>query len=315
MLGGSIGSSTGSENTGWSISVPARFTAAALRLLADVVQQPKFEASALETERALALAELAMLRDDMSRYPLRLVAQSAFGDHPYGAGVLGSDTSLRAITNPEVRAWHAAHVLRGPTVIGIVCGEEPDMVARDVIAMFDVLRPGVASKIAAPVWPDRPVARAELGDAKAPPNGSWRWRSPGRRDEIDDRMAAELIGTVASGLGGRFFDELRDRQSLAYTVRAFALEWTLAGMFIGYIATSPSKEAVARAGLLAEFAKLCESGVSAEELAEAQDLPRWGPTRSRRQEWSRGARGNDRRVGYLARDSKSWRPTSAGSAP
>ncbi len=67
-----------------------------------------------------------------------------------------------------------------------------------------------------------------------------------------------------------FFDALCDRQSLAYTVRAFALEWTTAGMFTGYIATSPAKEAVARAGLLAEFAKLRESGVTAEELAQAQ---------------------------------------------
>jgi zinc protease len=267
MLGGSIGSSTGSENTGWSISVPARFTTPALRLLADVVQQPRLEEPALETERALALAELAMLRDDMSRYPLRLVTQSAFGDHPYGAGVLGNETSLRAITNPDVRDWHAAHVLRGATVIGIVCGEEPDVVARDVIGAFDALRPGVPGEIAGPVWPRRPVARAEQRE-KSQTALALAFPGPARRD--GDRMVAGLIGTVASGLGGRFFDELRDRQSLAYTVRAFALEWTLAGMFIGYIATSPSKEAVARAGLLAEFAKLCESGVSADELAQAQ---------------------------------------------
>jgi len=267
MLGGSIGSSTGSENTGWSISVPARFTAPALRLLADVVQQPRLEEGALETERALALAELAMLRDDMSRYPLRLVTQSAFGDHPYGAGVLGSETSLRAITNPDVREWHAAQVLRGPTVIGIVTGEAPDAVARDVIGAFDVLRPGVPSEIAAPSWPRRPVVRAEQR-AKAQTALALAFPGPARSD--GDRMVAELIGTVASGLGGRFFDELRDRQSLAYTVRAFALEWTLAGMFIGYIATSPSKEDVARAGLLGEFAKLCESGVTADELAQAQ---------------------------------------------
>jgi zinc protease len=267
MLGGSIGSSPGSENTGWSISVPARFTAPALRLLADVVQQPRLEEAALDTERALALAELEMLRDDMSRYPLRLVTRSAFGDHPYGAGVLGSETSLRAITNPDVREWHATHVLRAPTVIGIVCGEEPDAVARDVIGAFDVLRPGVPREIAAPSWPRQPVARAEQR-AKAQTALALAFPAPARGD--GDRTVAELIGTVASGLGGRFFDELRDRQSLAYTVRAFALEWTLAGMFIGYIATSPSKEAVARAGLLGEFAKLCESGVTADELAQAQ---------------------------------------------
>ena len=83
-------------------------------------------------------------------------------------------------------------------------------------------------------------------------------------------MVAELIAMVASGLGGRFFDELRDRQSLAYTVRAFAVEWTMAGMFVGYIATSPDKERAARTGLLREFAKLCEDGVPADELARAQ---------------------------------------------
>jgi zinc protease len=267
MLGGSIGSSTGSENTGWSISVPARFTAEALQLLAGVVQQPLLEDAALETERTLALAEHALLRDDMYRYPLRLVAQSAFGDHPYGAGVLGTEASLETITAGDVRAWHAERVLHGPTVIGVVSGEDPDAVARDVSRVFGVLRPGEPSGIAAPAWPRRPVARIEQR-AKAQTALALAFPGPARGDS--DRTVAELIGTVASGLGGRFFDELRDRQSLAYTVRAFALEWTMAGMFVGYIATSPAKEAVARAGLLGEFAKLCESGVSAEELAEAQ---------------------------------------------
>ena len=76
----------------------------------------------------------------------------------------------------------------------------------------------------------RPVARIEQR-AKAQTALALAFPGPARSD--GDRTVAELIGTVASGLGGRFFDELRDRRSLAYTVRAFALEWTLAGMFIG----------------------------------------------------------------------------------
>jgi zinc protease len=267
MLGGSIGSSTGSENTGWSISVPARFTTEALDLLSDVVQRPLLEGAALETERTLALAEHALLRDDMYRYPLRLVTQSAFGTHPYGAGVLGTEASLQAITHADVRAWHAERVLRGATVIGVVSGEDPDTVARDIIGAFAALRPGAAAAIAPPAWPGRPEARIEQR-AKAQTALALAFPGPARGDS--DRTVAELIGTVASGLGGRFFDELRDRQSLAYTVRAFALEWTTAGMFIGYIATSPGKEAIARAGLLGEFAKLRESGVTADELGEAQ---------------------------------------------
>jgi len=148
-----------------------------------------------------------------------------------------------------------------------VSGEDPDTVARDIIGAFAALRPGVAAAIAPPTWPGRPEARIEQR-AKAQTALALAFPGPARGDS--DRTVAELIGTVASGLGGRFFDELRDRQSLAYTVRAFALEWTTAGMFIGYIATSPGKEAIARAGLLGEFAKLRESGVTADELGEAQ---------------------------------------------
>ena len=79
-----------------------------------------------------------------------------------------------------------------------------------------------------------------------------------------------MIAGVASGLGGRFFDELRDKQSLGYTVHAYTSERALAGSFVSYIATSPEKEEVARRGLLAEFAKLRETPVTAKELEQAQ---------------------------------------------
>jgi zinc protease len=80
-----------------------------------------------------------------------------------------------------------------------------------------------------------------------------------------------LIATVASGLGGRFFDELRDRQSLAYTVQAGVSERRAAGMFVSYIATSPEKESIARDGLLAEFAKLRDVGVTEGEITRAKE--------------------------------------------
>jgi zinc protease len=92
--------------------------------------------------------------------------------------------------------------------------------------------------------------------------------SPPRNDPA--RYAAHLLAGVASGLGGRFFDELRDRQSLAYTVHASATERALAGLFISYIATGPEKEDTARQGLLAEFAKLRAERVTDEELERAK---------------------------------------------
>jgi zinc protease len=63
---------------------------------------------------------------------------------------------------------------------------------------------------------------------------------------------------------------LRDKQSLAYTVSAFPVERRAAGAFGAYIATSPAREEEARAGLLGEFAKLCDAPPTAEEVERAQ---------------------------------------------
>ena len=57
-----------------------------------------FPDDALETERAIALADLVALRDDMYRYPVRLATQAAFAGHPYGVPPTGDERTLPTIT-------------------------------------------------------------------------------------------------------------------------------------------------------------------------------------------------------------------------
>jgi zinc protease len=268
MLGGTIAASAGSDSFGWSLSVPTSRLGEALELLGDVILRPTIPDDAFETERTVALSNVAMLRDDMLRYPMRLASSVAFKGHPYGTPPMGTEESLRALTAEQAREWHMAKVLESAVVIGVVADVEPrhaaDLVARELGA----LQPAKAPKVAKPRWPKSVKIAAESRD-KAQTAIALAFPGPSRTD--DSRFAANLIATVASGLGGRFFDELRDRQSLAYTVQVAASEKRLAGMFLSYIATSPEKEGVARTGLLAEFAKLREAAVSPEELDRAKE--------------------------------------------
>ena len=267
MLGGTISASAGSDSFGWSFSVPTARLPQALELLGDVVQRPTFPEDSFETERAVALSNVAMLRDDMYRYPARLASSVAFGSHPYGRPVMGTEESLRAISAEQAREWHRSRVLESAAVIGIVADVDPKEAADLVAREFSVLEPKKSPKVGKPRWPKSVKIAAESRD-KSQTAIALAFPAPSRTD--DDRFAASLIGTVASGLGGRFFDELRDRQSLAYTVSAGLSEKRLAGIFVSYIATSPEKEEIARSGLLAEFAKLRERPVGEDELARAK---------------------------------------------
>jgi zinc protease len=267
LLGGSVGGSVGSESFGWSISVPSRHASAAIALLADVAQFATIPVDAFETERAIALADLAALRDDMYRYPVRLATSAAFAGHPYGVPATGDEITLPALTVEDVRAWHRARLLNAPAVVAVVGDAEPAELATLAAGSFDALRGGRVQPLAAPSWPSSVIQRVEQRE-KAQTALALMFPGPSRSD--DTRFATAMIAGVASGLGGRFFDELRDKQSLGYTVHAFASERALAGAFVAYIATGPEKEEVARRGLLAEFAKLRERPVTAKELEQAQ---------------------------------------------
>jgi zinc protease len=267
LLGGSVGGSAGSESFGWSISVPSRHAAAAIELLSDVAQHATIPLDAFETERALALADLTALRDDMYRYPVRLATSAAFAGHPYGVPATGDELTLPTIAVEQAREWHRTRLLHAPTVIALVGDAEPSELAGLAAGAFGALRGGRALPLGAPTWPAALVQRVEQRE-KAQTALALMFPGPARSD--DARFATAMIAGVASGLGGRFFDELRDKQSLGYTVHAFASERALAGAFVAYIATGPEKEEVARRGLLAEFEKLREAPVTAKELEQAQ---------------------------------------------
>src|ERR1700730_17611792 len=133
MLGGSISASAGSDSFGWSLSVPVSRLAEAIELLGDVIQRPTIPDDALETERTVALSTVAMLRDDMYRYPMRLANSVAFAGHPYGTPTMGKEETLRAISAEQAREWHKSKVLESAAVIGIVADVDPKEAA-DIVA-------------------------------------------------------------------------------------------------------------------------------------------------------------------------------------
>jgi len=240
---------------------------AAVELLADVAYGAVIPEEALETERTMVLSDLAALRDDMFRFPMRLVMNGAYAGHPYARSPLGTEESVRAVGTEEVRQWYRGRLLSSPLVIGVVGDMIPADVAGVIARAFEALAPATSPHLAPPSWPRGETVVAESRE-KAQTALALAFPGPSRNDER--RFAAHVTATIASGLGGRFFDELRDRQSLAYTVHALTSEHTLAGMFLSYIATSPEKEETARRGLLAQFERLRAEPVTDEELNRAR---------------------------------------------
>jgi zinc protease len=86
----------------------------------------------------------------------------------------------------------------------------------------------------------------------------------------DDRFALELLVAALSGQGGRLFLELRDKQSLCYSVAAHAVDGLEPGSFSIYMGTSPDKVDRALEGIDRIWRTIVDDGLTDVEIARAQ---------------------------------------------
>ena len=266
-LGGTLSGSVTLDWLGFSTSVLASGLAPAAELLARVLAAPTHDTSQVEAERRLLVEETTQAADDMFRFPFQLAFAEGFGEQGYGVPALGLPADLGSITAAEVRAWHGRALLE-PRGVVVAVGD------LDVDATLAVLEGAFGGAARTPAALDQPVAWRPGASGtprvvtreKAQTAFAMAFPGPSRRDP--SRYAAEVWSAVASGLGGRLFEALRDRRSLAYTVLASSWQKARGGAFLAYIATSPEREEEARREMLRELERFATERVSAAELSQ-----------------------------------------------
>lgn len=267
-LGGSLGGSVALDWLGFSCSVLARELAPAAGLLARVLAEPAYLPAQVEAERRLLVEEATQAADDMFRFPFQLAFRTAFGGRDYGVPSLGLPEQLATLTVDEVRAWHGAQLAgRRPVIVAVGELDPVDAAGTLAGAFLGPARPGAG--LDHPVsWALPPAGATEVVQRdKAQTAFAMAFPGPSRREP--DRYAAEVWAAVASGLGGRLFESLRDRRSLAYTVVASSWQKARAGAFLTYIATSPEREEEARREMLRELERFAAERVTSAELDQA----------------------------------------------
>lgn len=268
-LGGTLLPGLALDWLGWSTSVLSQHLGSAAALMAQLLTVPTLEDTAVTAERDLLVEETRQAADDMFRYPFQLAFREAFGARGYGLPSLGLPETLAGITPAAVRLWHRdCFAGRRATVLAV--GEIDPETAIDTLA--GIFGGWPAAPSAPPADAERWLATGSARELrvvrqKAQSALAMVFPGPSRRDA--EYPVAEVWAAIASGLGGRLFESLRDKRSLAYTVMALAWARGRAGSLATYIATSPEREAEARAAMLEELGRFAGQPVSREELTQA----------------------------------------------
>ncbi len=268
-LGGGLAPHVSSDWFGFDTSVLADQAVEGAGLLHSVLHAPGFDEGEVDRERGTLADEVAQAADDMLRYPVQLALRAGFGDSGYGLPAQGLPESVAALTAGMVRGWHACELAEGRTAVVAVGDLEPERFAERLAGWFGKDPPRDPAPIATGgAWRtlEGPGVVA-IERAKRQTGLAILFPGPSRTDP--DRFAAMVWSAIASGLGGRLFHALRDKQSLAYTVIASSWQRAGAGALLLYLATSPEREAEARDALLLELARFRDAPPDREELVRA----------------------------------------------
>lgn len=268
-LGSSIGISLTPDYFGFSMKLLAERVPEGLAVLKEVISHPIFPAEEVEKEKQSIYGEIRRRQDSMFSHAFDQFNHACYGDQPYGLPSAGIAEAVAAQTSEALRTWHRQFV-RG---------------AEAVIAVVGDIDYNTLVELLADVLPEGESSTSSLEPIKFAPPGEQIVRCtkqqtafilgfPGVPVTNDDRHALDVLSEIASGLAGRFFQAVRGDNALAYAVTAYHRARRDAGNFITYTATSPAREAEARAIILAECEKLAQEPVKLEELASAKEAIR-----------------------------------------
>ncbi|MGH7466211.1 MAG: M16 family metallopeptidase, partial [Longimicrobiales bacterium] len=268
-LGAGISPGASVDTIDWSMSIPSRHFQRGVELLLDAALEPAFRPEDAERERKVTLSHLEQLRDDMQQYPMRLALSAAFAGHPYGFELTQLEHSIRTADLSALGPWHEQHVLCGAPYVFVVGDVADADAAAGLIAARIDGRTGdpMGVHTPPPAWPTSAVHRIEQRD-KAQTSIVLAFPGPPRNHP--DVYALQLLSSAMSGLGGRLFEELRSRRSLAYAVSTSPMPRWQGGAFVAFIGTAPEREQEAREGMLRELLRTTQEPLEAGELERAR---------------------------------------------
>ncbi len=258
----SLNASAGRQTFALSAYYPARFASDILPLMRETLSDPTFAEEEINREKE---SQIASIKGDMDS-PMGLASQEMPpflfpGTHPYGFRVTGQIKDVERYNASNVRHFWERQI-RMPWFMAVA--GQFDRNAMIEFARSLPIPKDTGLDLSAPAWgKDKDLTLHLAGRNQAHLFMIFKTvpaTSP-------DAPGLDLLQRVLAGQSGILFTELRDKQSLGYTVTAFNRMSPLAGYMAFYIGTTPDKIDRAEAGFDNVISGLKNTLLSGVEIA------------------------------------------------
>jgi predicted Zn-dependent peptidase len=268
-LGGMLDAFTSREMVCFNTRVLDEHAAIAFDVVSDMVLHPKFAEEDLEREKSVILEEIKMTQDNPEDLVHEQFSQNFWNNHPIGRPILGTEETVSSFDAPLVhdtfRSWYAPNNMVITAAGHITLQELKELAAPRFAALA-------------------PVADSSLDTTPATsPRVNLRSKSELEQVHIclgvrafpmadERRFGISLLNNLlGGGMSSRLFQNIREKQGLAYAVFSDLNPYSDTGVLSVYAGTALATARKVVDSVLMEFRNMRENLVSEEELRRAKD--------------------------------------------
>jgi zinc protease len=256
-----------------SIALSAKFLTenkdAALELFRKSVVEPRFDQESIDRVREQVLTGIRSDAKDPDRIASLTFDALAFGDHPYGSSMDGTEESVMGLTRDDIVAAHRGALALDRVYVSAV----GDITAEELGPMLDDLLgdlPATGAAFAPPV-----AYQLEGGQTIvdfATPQSVAIFGHEGIERDDPDFFAAFVLNTImgAGGFDSRLMVEVREKRGLTYGIGTYLIDMEQAQLYLGSVASANDRVMQAVDVVRAEWARMATDGPTEQELNAAQ---------------------------------------------
>ena len=268
-VGGMLDAFTAKEMTCFNAKVLDEHLPVAFDVLSDLVLRPRFDEADIVKEKQVVLEEIKMDEDNPEYLIHELFTQKFWLGHPLGLPILGTPETVPQFSRQALtdcfRAWYAPNNTVVTAAGHLEHARLVDLAARE----FGGTARGC---LAAACEPPRTHAGIEQRHKQELEQVHIVLGVPCYPLADERRYAASLLNVIlGGGMSSRLFQNIRERQGLAYAIFSELTPYTDSGALSVYASTSPESAARLIQSVAEEFAALRREAVSAAELRRAKD--------------------------------------------
>ena len=270
-IGGAFNASTGHELTVYWAKTATPHFPIAFDVLSDMLRCAKFDHAEIEKERTVIIEEIKSTQDNPDDLAHQLSDELMWPAHPLGRDIAGTRDSIAALRREQMLDYLSAHYTPGNTVIAaagqIDHAELVGLVERTLGAWHAPTGDGAFE----PAPPIQSQKRFLLHD-KDVEQAHLVLTVPGLDRNHPDRYALRVLNALlGQGMSSRLFNEIREKRGLAYSVYSFADSTSDSGDVGIYAGVDPHKTVETLRAALAEWKRLQDEPVPAEEVRKAKE--------------------------------------------